>query len=544
MIKTSTSITLRVNKSIMVRSAMLCLGSVMLMLPVGNLSAYTFWDAIFEIGYNPASQRVNPALACDRIEKIFQLNTLISEQLVLDEYLHSGIHDLNSRLTEMDAADFYDLFPYTVAGSPWQTVGVRGGSHSDTYKIQLAHGQTGKSLTSSSRPAFGVSGHQNRFGDMSFRTMIKPAQANTFRFRSRGEVYLDDLPAENLARVLNGVLQTLWAQAGSGMDPPPEFLGSSSLNSPSKKILYAMAVDFPNLFELINQYVRIEHVVSQMVEYRDDSVMFDLKGQFNRDAFLANFPEFGKLLNTLKGMILIRSRVLEAQGRQMGTLEVDSEKNIMTLRFRTINGRLLPMRPYPQAEAQNGFSLLDKDDHKFQIISDMHVNVVGLQFKIDGVQTVLDYANGDHGLYLRAGMKQAPQAVAVSGRAFGFLPVWLIDFLIPSNIEEIVSDYFETLANSNDGRGAELEIGSLPPGVGGNSIWLRAEADIISNGAGNLGFNIQRAMPIDQEKLLTQIRAFRKQFWYAFYQDYQRMKTQKNIYNKPKPSDLSKQDSS
>ena len=270
----------------------------------------------------------------------------------------------------------------------------------------------------------------------------------------------------------------------------------------------------------------------------------DLRGQFNRDAFITNYPEIGKLLNVLKGMILIRSRVIDEQGRQMGTLEVDSQKKLVTLRFRTFNGRLLPMRPNPQSEPYNGFSLLDKDRHQFQVISDIHVSVTGLQFDIEGLQMVLDHSNGDHGLYLKASMKQSPQAVAVSGRAFGFLPVWLIDLLIPSNVEEIISDYFETLANSNDGRGAEVELGSLPPKIGANSLWLRAEADITSNGTGKIGFNFQREMPVDRQKLLTQIQAFRKQFWHAFYQDYRRMKAQKRIRQKPKPFEMHTLDSS
>ena len=536
----------RVNKSIKVRAAVLFINALLLvlLLPIGNVCAYTFWDAIFEIGYNPASRRVNPALACDRIEKIFQLNALISEHLVVDENLLSGIHDLNSRLPEMDVGDFFDVLPYTVAGSPWQAVDVQGESQSDTYKIHLANPETGKSLISSLRPAPGASGHQNRFGDMSLRTVIKPTQANTFRFQTRGELYLDDLPADNLARMLNGALQTLWAQAAFGIDSPPEFLHRSSLNQPSKKILYAIARDFPNLFELINQYVKIEHVVSQTVEYHDDSVMFDLRGQFNRDAFVTNYPEIGKLLNTLKGMLLIRSRVLDEQGRQMGALEVDSKKKSVTLRFRTFNGRLLPMHSNPQSTAYSGFSLLDKDRHQFQLISDIHLSVIGLQFEIEGLQMALDHSNGDHGLYLKANMKQSPQTLAVSGRAFGFLPVWLIDFLIPSNVEEIISDYFETLANSNDGQGAEVELGSQPPKVGGNSIWLRAEADIISNGISKIGFNFQREMPVDRQKLFAQIRAFRKQFWYAFYQDYQWMKTQKRFRQKPKPFEMHTLDSS
>ena len=73
------------------------------------------------------------------------------------------------------------------------------------------------------------------------------------------------------------------------------------------------------------------------------------------------------------------------------------------------------MLPNPQSEAYTGFSLVDKDRHQFQIISDIHLSMIGLQFDIEGLQMVLDHSNGDHGLYLKVNMKQSPQAVAVSG---------------------------------------------------------------------------------------------------------------------------------
>jgi hypothetical protein len=58
-----------------------------------NVCTRTFWDAIFKIGFNPVRQEVKPKPAGKRLEKIFQLNTLISEHLMVDENLLFGLYE-------------------------------------------------------------------------------------------------------------------------------------------------------------------------------------------------------------------------------------------------------------------------------------------------------------------------------------------------------------------------------------------------------------------------------------------------------------------
>ena len=141
----------------------------------------------------------------------------------------------------------------------------------------------------------------------------------------------------------------------------------------------------------------------------------------------------------------------------------------------------------------------------------------------------VEYANGQDGLRLKASMRQSPRAVAISGRVLGVFPVWLVDLLIPSNVEEITVNFLETLVKSNGGQGAELELGSPPPQPRNNSLWLRADAEIASNGTLKLGSHFQRAMAVDLQKLLSQASAFRKRLWHAFYLDYRWMMTHKQI---------------
>jgi hypothetical protein len=171
------------------------------------------------------------------------------------------------------------------------------------------------------------------------------------------------------------------------------------------------------------------------------------------------------------------------------------------------------------------------------------MSMVGLHFDIEGLQIAFEYANGEDGLRLKASLKQSPRAVVISGRVLGVFPVWLVDLLIPSNVEEITVNFLETLIKSNGGQGAEIEFGSPPPQLRNNSLWLRADAEIVSNGTLKLGSHFQRAIAVDLHKLLSQASAFRKRLWHAFYQDYRWMMTQKRIRQKPKTFEMHTLDS-
>jgi hypothetical protein len=355
---------------------------------------------------------------------------------------------------------------------------------------------------------------------MNLRTLIRPIPKNAFRFVTQGQLYLDDLPPDNLVRVLSGLLKTLWIQASRDMDPPADFLINSALNQQSKKILYGVATDFPNLFGLLRQYVNIDAVIPTNLERIAESVMFDVKGRLNRDAFVTDYPEMAKLLDVFEGMAYVRSRIFDVYGRLLLTLQFDFQRNLVNIQFRTSNGRLFPLSGIREPEEHSGFGLIDTEATRFRVISDVHMNMVGLHFDIEGLQMVAEYANGDDGLHLKASLKQPPRAVAISGRMLGMFPVWLVDLLIPSNIEDIISDYFETLAQGNAGQGAEIQLGSPPPQPLNNSLWLRADAEIKSNGTLKLGSSFQRAMAVDHQELVLQASAFRKRLWHAFYQDY------------------------
>ena len=61
---------------------------------------------------------------------------------------------------------------------------------------------------------------------------------------------------------------------------------------------------------------------------------------------------------------------------------------------------------------------------------DIHLNIVGMQLRIDTLPVVLDYRHSDGGPHLKAHLAQVPQKIEADGSVYGVIPVWLVDFLI------------------------------------------------------------------------------------------------------------------
>jgi len=164
--------------------------------------------------------------------------------------------------------------------------------------------------------------------------------------------------------------------------------------------------------------------------------------------------------------------------------------------------------------------LTDQALTQFYAEFDIHFNIVGLHLDVLSLEVPIDCRLNGHGVDLKAGLLQPPDTVQADGRAFGFLPLWLIDILIPSNVEKITSDFFQTLAMGNDGQGGRIELAGLPPDESKNSLFIYADAEAFANGTITLGFNLQRRFAAEQKNLIAELRAFKEQLWNAFYQDY------------------------
>ena len=107
----------------------------------------------------------------------------------------------------------------------------------------------------------------------------------------------------------------------------------------------------------------------------------------------------------------------------------------------------------------------------------------------------------------------------------GFLPIWLIDFFIPSNIEDMTREFFQTLSSGNNGEGVSMYFGSIPQDSLKDNLWFLTDAEVLSNGTMQFAHNLKRKMVREEDKLLKDIKLFEQQLWQSFYLDFLRIKS-------------------
>ena len=213
----------------------------------------------------------------------------------------------------------------------------------------------------------------------------------------------------------------------------------------------------------------------------------------------------------------------------MGMVALDSINNLFSMQFRIRSDRFIPMRDKEFSNINNGFSLIGAGFAQFKIVCDIHLNIVGMQIKIDTLPVILDYRYRVGGPYLKARLVQAPQKIETDGKVYGVIPVWMVDLLIPSNVQEIMNSFFKILAMGNDGNGSEIRIYSFPEQASKQSFLLNTDAEVLAHGTLKLGFNLQRKFFSMAPELFVEIRAFKKQLWNALYHDFRRIKTQRGV---------------
>jgi hypothetical protein len=176
------------------------------LIPICDLSAQSYWDAIFELGYKPTTQKADPAFACRRIEGIHRFRELIFDHLTVDRDLLIKLKKLNSRKTSLDVANVYDFLPYSDSDGMWRAIGVRGQSDLNAYRLKMADPDIEEWLNFSTENHPGIAGSQEHFGDIGLGIFIRPLRKDTFKFLTEARLYLADIPAAKFFFYAAGII--------------------------------------------------------------------------------------------------------------------------------------------------------------------------------------------------------------------------------------------------------------------------------------------------------------------------------------------------
>lgn len=157
------------------------------------------------------------------------------------------------------------------------------------------------------------------------------------------------------------------------------------------------------------------------------------------DLMEERYPELAEFVAGLGPLFKADLRWLDDQGRSLARAHVQTEQLRLTLEAFVLDGRLLPVgldgqvvvAPQPAAS-------------RFTCQADLTFSVNGIVTTVRGMVAETVVTRGEGGALDVVGrIKKKPQ-VTVGGRAFGILPTWAVDVVIPGNLEELTNELLGT----------------------------------------------------------------------------------------------------
>ena len=487
-------------------------------------SSRSFWDAIFELGYDPATEQTSEVRACRRIETAYAFTRLVSGHTEADRELAEAYRQMRERLSSLDTGNLYEMLPYKATGSSWRGIGINGRSQKSLYRLSAHDPGVDQDIIPPVNGSRGTSEDLEHFGDFNFRTFLTPVAKSNYRFNAGLDFYTDELPAVIIPRIVASILAVAYQHASGAENPPERLARKYALNQPSLRVLAGFVADFPESSATILRYFTIENIVSATGQSQAGAQRFNFRIRIHREAFAELYPEIHATLERIDGLIHIKGRVFDMRDRLLGYVDLDTGNDLLILQLRLLKDRLLPLDDSGRPGNPAGISLTVPGLTQLYAELDILIDMVGLRLNVVSLTVPIEYLPDSRGFNLKVCLVQPPDVVHAGGRAFGFLPLWLIDILIPSNVKEITGDFFQALAVANDGHGSILEFEGTAGADEKNFLSTKAKAEVLSNGTIKMGFNLQRRFAREQQKLIAELNQFDDQLRKAFYRDYQRIK--------------------
>jgi hypothetical protein len=213
----------------------------------------------------------------------------------------------------------------------------------------------------------------------------------------------------------------------------------------------------------------------------------DLRLRLNMPYLRHAYPGIAEYLEGLEGLLELRTRIQDEQGNRLVTSTLDTRDFTVQMQLALHEGRLLPRNW--KGEPQWGQTVEPFESSGRSVtVSELTLHMAGMQFAIKDIRWKAQYETRMGFAGFQAVFDRPPR-VEVTGRLWHILPVWMINVLIPSNLEDLAGRFFHTFSESNHGRGAQLSVG-YAPGALQNRLVVRVAGDLEDSGFISFGLRL------------------------------------------------------
>jgi hypothetical protein len=468
-----------------------------------------------------------PRLATVRIrEGLGTLHTLLNG-LDVDDPTRSFFAKIMGQLESFDLAALYETLPDAEAEGGWRRVRFTGQSAAGKYSIRRLASED-KLVVS---PDNGVGAH---FGDLALA--FRSRKAETPGTDKETDNYIGNL------KLGLGFGNASWSQLVGAIVDELKLIESTApgmpkieaTRRPEKDSIARVKKDNPRLqgedLEIVALFCEsypglYEHLTEL---YRtDDVLVYDPDNTVYRQIHLVlsvrrDSPLHRPVIEWLEGLGPLMSGRLEItdkKGRIVATIRFSSKELALTFDLFVANGKICPVDS-GQVLTEEAYDLeaITKAEHTDRWNFDMDVN--GIVTEIHDLKIKVAYEAGAQGMRCRMVHDECPK-VRVHGSAFGVIPTWAIDVLIPGNMEELTTSFLRTVATGNDGKGLVMDLDSRLGQSGASVLTFDMQGEGLNNFLVRLGFKLARRKLIPPDDAFEDLSEYLKKGHRAFVSDFE-----------------------
>ena len=359
-------------------------------------------------------------------------------------------------------------------------------------------------------------GTPNDLGEMFVLAMLTPVTQNVYHATARLSVHMDDIPIAAPVRAADALLRTFC---------------NIALNSenPDSAIQSAVLGAFPHLTDALGQFVAMSGEVAQ--QQSDGVLEFNIGLTLNVKRLQKRYPKLGKLAKRLTKALSISVILCDGEGAAYARLALDASDDTLHIRFALREGAFVTLDEAPLRPGR-AIRLAETNNHALKLTGDLHFRMAGFRMAMLGLPVELNCTTSESAPVVAVTLKEMPEAIQASGLVGGIIPIWLLDLVIPSNIDQITNDFFQQLVNGSNNGGMELSAGVLP-GHPKEDLNVRFAATIPSNGALRFASGLYAKIAGRDMEIMHELRALIEELLLATRADYELYRSRKRQPEQP-----------
>lgn len=411
--------------------------------------ARLWWNAAGALGAPDAAQ--TPLVdGLTQLDRIFVVVMAMRRRARVDPAVGAIFSRIADNMDSTDLRGLHALIPAEPEADGAKTLRVLGRLNNVRYSIRLA--EPGEP-------------DMTELGDYVSRIALRPIEGRSaadFRLGMRSSVAVDlgQITPDQMGRFVAGILR--WYEQGAGgraggvlappRSAPRQGEAFEPLDEADLSLLRVLAASFPATLPRVLPLIEIDDLawLEARAGRRVTQVRIALRP--NLQTFAKRFPLIHEYLITTKTMRESRFTVRDPQGRPLIRLTYDGPNLRLTLRAALLDGVFVPL----EGPSLDGFDINRSGLQRLESSIDMTTRFWGMTFKLEDMVLPVAFRRSPDEISGEYRLQQLPRRIEVSGALFGVVPVWLVDLLIPSNLEQITRNFVKTLIQGDNGRGMQL----------------------------------------------------------------------------------------